>query len=178
MPTLIHEPGSSTANSFLSLARAEELAGEHPLGAAWLAQSDDAKSTQLIRATRLLNRECYTGLASVPGQSLQWPRSGLLSRNGESLDPATIPLDLELATIELAIMMRVPGGAGDPSSPLPEQALQGLTKLKAGPIELGFKATWTEADGLPEHVRGLLVPGWLCPEVEEGTRRLVVWSIS
>jgi len=175
-PTLTSEPGSSSANSFISLSRAEELAAEHPQGAAWIAQSTDTKSTQLIRATRILNRECYLGVATDPTQALQFPRSGLLARNGGALDPATIPLDLELATIELAIMMRA-GGAGDPLSSLPEQALQGLTKLKAGPIELGFKSAWAEADGLPEHVRGLLVPSWLCPEVEEGTRRLIVWSV-
>lgn len=157
---LVATPGASNANSFLTVARADTIASERPHSSVWSALSgDSAKEPYLITATRILNsRLCVLGLPTSASQALLFPRNGLLNRNGQPLDDSTIPLDIELATFELALML-IPSDVTLES----EASVQGLTRLKAGSIELGFRDK-IDMRVIPDNVKRLIPSSWLCPE--------------
>lgn len=158
MAHIVSTPGASNANSFLSLARAEELADEHPFAAPWNAvATSEAKESLLILASRLVNyRVCYDGTKATSTQSLKFPMVGLTS-NGYAIDSTTIPLEIELATFELANMLASSNISVESSA-----SVEGLTKLKVGSVELNFRDA-TIFQSLPANVLSYIPASWLCP---------------
>lgn len=167
---LIATPGGSTSNSYLTLDRADEIAAQHPFAAPWIAIVVTAtKEALLIHATRLINyRVCYLGSAVTATQALKFPRLGLLTSTGYALSTTIIPVELELATFELALALIASNVALQSSA-----AVEGLIKLKAGPVELGFKSG-IEFQTIPEHVKALLPSAWLCPDPSTAVRPRVI----
>ena len=149
-------PGASTATSFLSVARADEIASERAFSTNWTSISSTAtKQAILSTISRLLSlKPEWLGVASYPAQSLAFPRTGLIRVNGSEIDPTTIPLEVELATFEWALAMSV----SDTSLPL-SQSVQGLTKLKAGPVELSFREE-IEFKPIPDSVLCYIPLSW------------------
>lgn len=147
--------GGASANSFLTNEEAVALAADHPYGSAWAGYTN--QDALLIGATKILVRLCFLGTASSETQRLPFPRTSLLTRNGFPLDPATIPSEIKEAQFELALML----GESDISRGS-DAAAEGITKLKAGPVELTFADPITQ-DPVPSNVKQLLVPSWLCP---------------
>lgn len=160
-------PGGASANSFLSVEEAESIAAQHPFADAWIDIPETAdglieKQALLIEATKQLNRLCYLGSAVSSTQALQFPRDGLLTRNGYALATDVNPWDLKLATFEMALSLKKSGS--EPASAVPELIVSlGLTRVKAGPIDLGFREG-LKLLTIPENVKALLVSSWLCPE--------------
>ena len=82
-------------------------------GAAWATLSPLVRNQALVSATRILERQVWAGSPTqtvskvqpqpASTQPLQWPRSGLLDRNGNALDSATIPQDVIDAAYEIAL---------------------------------------------------------------------------
>ena len=163
-------PGASTANSFLSLSRAEELAAGRLYTDVWDAASDPLKERALIMATSILRRECFLG-TRVNGttQALPFPRANLTTPDGFLLPSDTIPLEIELATFELALMLLSSDVTQESSA-----AVQGITKIKAGSVEIGFRND-IEAKGLPDNVRRLIPESWFCPKAIG--RKPEVWAL-
>lgn len=167
---LIATPGAANANSFLTTTRADVIASERPHSAAWSTLStSSAQEPYLITATRVLNsRLCVLGSPTFTDQALLFPRKGLLNRNGVALDDSTIPLDIELATFELALMLVVSDITLES-----EASVQGLSRLKAGSIELSFRED-IETRIIPDNVKQFIPSSWLCPEdVVYATFRLI-----
>lgn len=187
---IIATPGAANANSFVTLA---EYAYYHerriPLDPPVVVTGDTA-ARNVITATRVLSamvapkrtlrwdragkpyhytsRE-WTGEVSTSIQVLAWPRTGMYDRFGREIADDVIPADLKDATSELA------GQLGSLSDRTLDNdiALQGITRIKAGSVELEFKEM-IEAQILPEAVLSLLVPSWLTDEqVSYQTRQLV-----
>lgn len=146
--------GGASANSFVTNAEADALAADHPHASAWAGYTN--QDALLIGATRILVRQCFLGTAASETQALPFPRTGLMNRNGFALDSATIPTEIKLAQFELALML----GESDISRGS-DAAAEGITKLKAGPVELTFADPITQ-EPVPANVRQLLVPSWLC----------------
>lgn len=167
--------GGASATSFLTVEEANALAVDHPFAAPWLAIASGASGTAqkqalLIAATRALNNLCYLGTPTAEAQALKFPMSGLLTRTGYALADSVIPLDLKLATFEMALNLLRSADAPESATVELINSL-GLTRIKAGPVELGFKEGGGEVLFVPASVRSLLVPSWLCPE--KGTVRRV-----
>lgn len=159
---LVATPGASNANGFLTVAEADSLAAEHPFGAPWIAISvSQIKEAYIITATRILNSQCFLGQATTSTQYLGFPRSGLLNRNGYSLDPTIVPLEVKQATFELILVLI-------DSSTVAESPIDvlGITEVKAGPVSLKFKDD-ISFKIVPDSVRDVLVPSWLCPVIED-----------
>jgi hypothetical protein len=152
-------PGSTTANSYLSVARADELATEHPYATAWidLAADTPRKQALLIMATRRIdNALCPPGTALNANQALKQPRTGQTNGNGYEYPSNVIPLPVELATFEDALALAT-SNVTQPSA----ASVQGLTRLKAGSVELVFKDEIVYRT-LAENVKVLLPSTWLC----------------
>jgi hypothetical protein len=72
----------------------------------WAGASTTAKEAGLIRATSYLDAHYagqWVGAVADSSQALAWPRSGAIDRNGNSIDSADIPDQIEDATCELAV---------------------------------------------------------------------------
>lgn len=95
-------------NDFLSYASVAEAAAylvADPNAAAWVALSDTLKGQYLVLATRRMDLISWKGTKTVASQATQWPRTGVTygTTNSVTVDPATIPIELQNATIALAV---------------------------------------------------------------------------
>lgn len=157
---LIATPGAADANSYVTLAEynAYLLARLH-VPAAASGATDAQKEAALIMATRTLDAmQCFTGAAATSTQALKWPRTGMVNKNGFPIADNVIPQELKDATSELAMQLAVSDITLDNDA-----AIQGLTKVKAGPVELGFKDS-IDVRGLPSAVTNLLPSSWKCED--------------
>lgn len=152
-------PGSATANAYLTVAEADAYFAERLHAGAWAAASTADKEAALIQATRVIDaRLCFRGAAADGVQALKWPRTGLVTMNGFALAGDSIPDQLKDAVCELALTLL----SGDATLES-EVVAQGITRVKAGSVELGFDAAKAKLRDVPKHVTEMLVPAWLCP---------------
>ena len=95
--------GSTAYDAYADVVEADiYLAVELTYFAAWDALSDEDKNVRLVAATRYLDGLRWAGEPTTTGQATEWPRSGLLGRDGEDLAADSVPLDIENAAILLA----------------------------------------------------------------------------
>lgn len=182
MPIVLNAtPGDPSANSFATLAEANAYHETRlPLDPVWPTTGDEPLRL-LIMATRVLSSmivarktlrwdsngkpyyytsHTWTGEVSVTNlSSLAWPREGMYNRNGLAIANNVFPSELKDATSELAGQLR----AGDRTLDN-DVIVQGITRLKAGSVELGFKEM-IDAKVLPDAVVNLLVPSWFTDEI-------------
>lgn len=165
--------GGANANSFMTRARADALAADMLYIAGWTAASSAQKDQALVSATQQITAvTCWTGGVATGTQALPWPRTGMVNRNGAAIANDVIPLELEMATLAAANLL-LTSGANIPGEN--EAAVQGLDRVKAGPIEVAFKddimpapyrehpaAPYEHWSVLPVAVLQWLVPSWLC----------------
>lgn len=171
---IVTTPGAANADSYADIAFVDAYAVGHPLASGWLNASDAVKEGKLIRTTRLLDAapEAWTGSAVTATQALGWPRNGMFNRNGFAIGTTIVPTELKNAHAEFAIQMT----DADTRTADNDILNQGINKVKAGPVEVGFSTINLEnsvltagqvrsrdalAAVLPDAVRYLLVPSWL-----------------
>lgn len=160
-------PGGANANSYLTVAEANAYMESRLFTTGWPATDAgadlDTKERALKWATRTIDANvCFVGAASTSTQALKWPRTGMLDKNGFAIPSDVVPQDLKNATAELALrLIRSDLTLGS------EVGVQGITKIKAGPVELQFKDEIT-LEAVPDGVTTLMVPSWLCETVTAG----------
>lgn len=149
------EAGSATANSFISVDRADDILSLRLGSTAWsdVAVTTTIKEAALVTATTRLSSLCYERDKTSAAQSLPFPRDG----------DETIPLWLEQATAEYALLLV--------QSYLEEEDLTtenliqslGLSRIKASSVELEFKGVSAQySNGIPASVVALIPASWLC----------------
>ncbi len=151
-------PKSATANTYSTLAEAETYHEKHvDASGAWAAGVDADKNIALAMATRLLDAKyAWNGYATDVDQVLQWPRTGLLDYiELNDLDADAYPTQLKEATAEMARVLL----GSDTTTDL-AQAVQGLTGLKVGSIDLKFKQHLADSKPIPDSVRDLIPTWW------------------
>lgn len=154
--------GGADSNSYATRTGADAYFADRLYATAWTGEADNAvKDAALITATRLIDRRvCFVGLSVSSTQSLRFPITGLLTRNGYVIPDDELPIDLVHATMELALyLLNANSDVSQPNA----VAEQGLIKVKAGPIELGFR-TDIESVSVPSSVLSMFPASWLCPE--------------
>ena len=169
--TLVETAGSATANTYVTLAVANQYHLDRPAaGTTWSLATDDQKATALLWATMLMDRLwAWNGYPTDAIQALLWPRGAMLKPNGwEYVDIHTIPIELQRATAEYARSLL----AADRTADSDIETL-GLTSLRAGPVSLTFKND-VYSKPVPDIVVGLIPPGWGYPRNRiSGVRDLV-----
>jgi len=154
---IVTTPGAGTANSYATIAEATQYHADHPYGTAWATATDERRAQTLITATRLIDEEfTFDGVPAFLDQALAWPRYGLVTRAGAVIAHTEVPRGLKDATAEFARWLL----AEDRTAESEAQA-QGLTKLKAGPVELTFS----------ESAGRVIVPDVIA-------RMLAIWTVS
>jgi hypothetical protein len=151
--------GSPSANSYAT--RSEALAYlESRLYAVtdWLVQTDGDKDAALVWATRLLdNHLTWAGARTYVNQALDWPRQGIVDKGGFSVLPYNVvPQEIKNAAAELAFQLTQsdPTAGGDAGN---------ISRLKAGPVEITYKADAVVAslEPVPDNVSALIPKHWL-----------------
>lgn len=150
MPTLVATAGSTTANSYATVAEGDTYFDERLNSAAWTGASvtTDTKERALIMATRRLDQETYAGNKTTTAQALEWPREYVVDKDGEEYDSATIPTFVKEATFEMALRL-----LNDATTDtFADTGLEEFRRAKVGEMEVERYAGY-RAGRLPEHVR-------------------------
>lgn len=148
--------GGASANAYAEVTDGDAYFDDRLYSTDWTGASDPNKSAALIMATRLLDTLCYEGTAASSTQALAFPRSGLTTPNGYATSTTAIPRLIKEAMYELALLL-----LGSDITKQKDQALEGLTKLKAGSVELGFKNEIT-FKSVPNNILSMIPAEWIC----------------
>jgi hypothetical protein len=131
--TLDATPSGTSANSYGTLAEAEDYFAARPGADAWLGTNgsptpdDPTKTAALIAATVRLEQESYAGYRSVYSQALLWPRYDIV-RDGVLIPGSEIPIFVKRAQFEEALAL-----LADPSR-FDHDILTQFESLKIGPF--------------------------------------------
>lgn len=99
--SVVATAGASNANSYLSVAAADDLANLYLGTLNWASASTDNKGRALIMATRYLDELSFIGEKSATTQALLWPRTE--AECGDwSFTSNEIPQPIKQATFDLA----------------------------------------------------------------------------
>lgn len=93
--------GSASANSYLTVAAADDLANLTLGTLAWSSATTDNKGRALIMATRYLDELQWLGDKASTTQALLWPRTGAECGDWSFTD-SEIPQPVKQATFDLA----------------------------------------------------------------------------
>ncbi len=167
--------GGAWSNTYATLGEAEQYHEDRVAsGTAWTATSTEegAKTKALLMATLLLDRAFeWSGHAVDRNQALQWPRTGMLKPTGfEHVASTEIPVQIKNAQAEYARQLLADLGRTDDS----DIETKGITRIKAGPVELEFKDS-VFAKAVPDLVVLLIPEHWYYAVRgrASGTRQLV-----
>lgn len=99
--TVVATVGSASANSYITVATADDLANLYLGTLNWTSASTDNKGRALIMATRYLDELSYIGERATSTQALAWPRSEAACGDW-SFTTSEIPQPIKQATFDLA----------------------------------------------------------------------------
>ncbi len=141
--------GISGANSYVSIADVDNWALTNPHDATWMALSDAKKNGYAVMSCRVLNEQMnWAGWVMDENQSLDLPRSGMIDKNGNSIDDNEIPTKVKNAQCELARLLAISDRTGDPDT-------AGFKRIKVGSIELEMEIS-DRPPVLPDAVFGMV----------------------
>ncbi len=125
-----------------------------------------SREKALIYATRLLDDLMnWFGAKRTLAQSLRFPRSGLVDRDGDNLDDDTVPATIEEATAELALVL-----LGSDKFALPDLLGKGIREAKVGSLAVKVDKAGVE-EVIPDNVLSLISHlGEINPDAERGSR--------
>lgn len=162
--------GGASANSYLTVARANEINEARIFADKWTSRTNDEKQALLVTATRTINAICYKLGKLTTTQALKFPATGDVDEDLTSY----IRLEIELATAEWAYQL----GSSLTSDKSIETTLQslGLKRLKADVVEFEFNPTIgtdilakNAVSLLPASVMQFIPREWLCDELVSPT---------
>lgn len=154
--TLIATAGASNANTYVTLAVADQFHEDRPPSkTTWEDATNDEKNAAILWATQLLDALIvWSGTVIDGDQALLWPRNGMVYPSGYAVAMDIIPTELQNATAEYARQLLAADRAGDS-----DIETQGITSIKAGPVALTFKDS-VYAKALPDAVYYLIPEDW------------------
>lgn len=159
---IVTTAGDAGANSYASLADAEDYALTLPVANDWATATDAQKNAAIAQATRMLDSLDWKGYRAAPTvQALQWPRYEAYDREGYELNATTIPAFLRNATCEFAIRLISDDRAADSGGLAPET-------MKIGPLDLGKMRRQPIPASVLEMVREFLAAGADSPRMVRG----------
>lgn len=164
--SLVETSGASNANSYASLAEADDYHDGIPATNTidWTGATDENKEDALMWATRLLDSwVTWHGIKAdtaktdgIPDQRLEWPRENVQGPNGEDLDSDLIPQFLKEAAAEFARQLLI--------KDLTKEPLRGFNRIRAGDITIDFDTVRSKRV-LLKSVRALI---WRHGDIQEG----------
>jgi len=130
--TVIVETGAGItgANSYRSIADIDAWVLTNPHDTTWTALTDAAKNGYTVWSCRLMNEQMdWDGWQSDSDQALDLPRSGMVDKNGNSIDDDEIPTEVQNAQSELARLLVIEDRTAD-------NGMLGFKQIEVGSINL------------------------------------------
>ena len=155
--TLVATTKSSTANSYCTLAEADQYHDDRPaVSTTWADASENNKIRALLWATQLMESLfIWNGYATTTTQALGWPRTGLLERIDVVLDSDTVPQEVKDAQSEYARQLLVSNRAQDN-----DIESQSIKSIKAGSVALEFDSGAAYNKVIPDAVYYIIPSLW------------------
>jgi hypothetical protein len=98
--------GSPTANSYVSVAEADDYYVIGKFAATWTALTTAEKEAQLALASRTLDQKAvYYGSLATTNQVMRWPRKYVCDVDHKAIPENIIPRQLKDVVLELAIFL-------------------------------------------------------------------------
>ena len=164
MATLVDTVGSSTANSYATVAECTTYLDERLNAGAWTtavaaAADDDVRA--LIQATRMIDLLTFEGQPTNPlngtstgtTQALKFPRYSVDNDAGWVWESDVIPQPVKDATCELALYL-LNQGTTDPTQPT---GLEGFESVQVGALNVTPRRGFSASD-IPDYIRKILSP--------------------
>lgn len=152
--TLDATVGTTTANSYVTLVEAEAYFETRIHSSTWTAiTSDSQKESLLISSTSMIDWYItWKGVKTSTTQSLQWPRTSVIRRDGTEVATNIIPNDVKTAVYELALSSIASDRTADSN-------LAGIKKVQVSTLLVqatdgGYDST--EAQTIPEKIKRIL----------------------
>ena len=132
--------GLTTANSYTTVAFADQYHEDYGNPASWSALLLADKEAALRVATRYLDDVYglrWVGIRATQEQALDWPRVAALDADQYAVDPDSVPIEVQQATAIMALKHVEEGAAGTVLEPDIAAGSGGLKRerVKAGPVE-------------------------------------------
>lgn len=146
--------GVAGANSYLTVAEADDILAIEPEWAEWSALAEADKELDLARATRYLDDNYqWFGKKTERDQFLMWPRRHMKDTEGFCIADTVIPLELKRAAARLAVWLRTNNGND-------MMNVEGLKRFRSDDIEIEWQSGASIAKG-PDFLSKLLIAfGW------------------
>lgn len=113
MPTITF--GSVVVEVYADLSQANDYFKTVINGSTWADADVGLKNQALVSATNVFERTTWQGTPTEPidkdqppaasTQPIEWPRTGLVDRNGVALDDTEVPLDILYGNMEYALAL-------------------------------------------------------------------------
>jgi len=147
--TVVATAGASNANSYLTVAAADDLANLYLGTLNWASASTDNKGRALIMASRYLDELGYIGSKASTTQSMLWPRTDASCGDWE-FTSSEIPQPIKQATFDLAEHLlgdatALSGSGAGSSELIPGIPNANLKRASVDVISVEFNST-TQAD--------------------------------
>ena len=118
------------ANSYRSIADITAWVLTNPHDSTWSALTEVQQNGYAVMSCRILNEQMnWDGWQTSDTQSLDLPRSGMVDKNGNSIDNDEIPTEVQNAQSELARVLAITDRTGDSD-------LAGYERIEIGPLKL------------------------------------------
>lgn len=173
---LISTPGAADANSYLSVAEANDYftLRFQSSDVKWSDVADQAEAL-LATATGIIETFTFGATRTTKEQALAWPRSGLVDADGYTIPDDIIPSKLKYATCEVALWYYTEDDRAATDTDIDQ-----LEASKIGPLDYKFKAN---AANFPARAMALLRsigPGVLVSsgEVSTGGKKPGTFNLS
>ncbi len=126
--------GSDTYDVYVTVAMADTyLKADPQYGPTWETLTEDDKGINIVSATRSLDRNNWEGERTDPAQPLDWPRTGVTDSEGNPVDSAAVPTEIEDACSLIAGMI-----AQDAKQANDASTGSNTRRVKAGTAEVEF----------------------------------------
>ena len=151
----------TTANSYVSVADADDYFSGNIFNNFWIQLSASEKEQYLVFATNRLETEQFSGLPTTDTQALSMPRKDVLDSDGINyLDEDTIPSRFENAALEL--VMQYIQEYKEESPTFSKQDQSRMSSIKLGPIsaQLRDNKEHSLSDLVKRHLRSVGLNFW------------------
>ena len=127
------------------------LAADLRLDPIWQAAEVEQQKQALVTATRILDQENWQGLPTdlITPQPLAWPRSGVVDKNGTTVQDTVVPAGVENGSVVLAASI-----IENPSLGTSQSTASNIKGVKAGPAGVTFFRP-VQGASFPENVLDL-----------------------
>ncbi len=151
--TIVVEDGTSKtdSNTYVSTATIDSWVETNPHDATWNALTQDQKNGYAVWSARLLDEQTdWDGSQTSATQALDLPRSGMIDKNGNSIDSDEIPTDVQNAQSEFARLLAISDRTADSD-------MAGFKQIEVGSINLVADKT-TIPPVMPDSVWNMINP--------------------